>query len=79
MNALKNIDLENSRDFESDLYPSLIKSENLGNIKTKNFWFSIDTQKDINLINQEDSPYGQKLNKVKRNILNFFKSHKGGL
>jgi len=71
INALDQIDLVNSDNFENDLYPRLIKSNRISNIKMDGFWYSMDTPKDVALINDRDSANGKKLHLMYKNIVDY--------
>ena len=52
--ALKLIDLEICKNFEHELFPKIIKIGRAVHYKIKGNWFSVDTKKDLNIINQKD-------------------------
>mgnify|MGYP001368074504 CR=1 FL=1 len=51
--ALKLIDLENCKNFEQELFPKIIKMGRAAHFKIEGNWFSIDTQKDLDIINSK--------------------------
>lgn len=50
--ALRLIDLETCYDFEDDLYPTIIKMGKAAHYRIDGSWFAIETQKDLDIINQ---------------------------
>ena len=52
--ALKLIDLENCKNFEQELFQKIIKMGRAAHFKIEGNWFSVDTKKDLNTINQKE-------------------------
>ncbi len=71
-NALSLIDLENCKNFEQELFPKIIQMGRAGHYKIEGSWFSIDTKKDLNIINLKEGnqkELGSMVQKVKKNLV----------
>ena len=73
------IELSQSTAFESDLFPAVIQKGELANVKTKHFWFSIDTAKDISELSHRAVGDGIHVNAMRENMLKYLDTHKGRL
>jgi glucose-1-phosphate cytidylyltransferase len=70
--ALKLIDLENCENFEHELFPKIIKMGRAVHFKIEGSWFSVDTNKDLNIINMREGnqkELGEMVKKTKENFL----------
>ena len=68
---MKNI--KNSENFEQEFYPRIIKKFSTELVKVKGFWHSIDSVKDLNMVNNS-SVKNQKFIRLK-NLQNFLKKN----
>ena len=69
--ALKLIDLENCKNFEQELFQKIIKMGRAVHFKIEGNWFSVDTNKDLNIINLREGnqkELGEMVKKVKKNL-----------
>jgi glucose-1-phosphate cytidylyltransferase len=69
--ALKLIDLQTCKKFEYELFPKIIKIGRAVHYKIKGNWFSVDTNKDLNIINQRDEglkELGEMVKKSKQDL-----------
>ena len=70
-NALKYIDLKKNTNFEQDLFSTIIEMKRVANYDIEGSWFAIDTEKDINMINQltdDHNSRGQMVHKIKQKL-----------
>lgn len=69
--ALKLIDLENCKNFEQELFQKIIKMGRAAHFKIEGNWFSVDTKKDLNTINQKEGNQmvlGKRVQETKKNL-----------
>ena len=69
--ALKLIDLENCKNFEQELFSKIIKMGRATHFKIEGNWFSVDTKKDLNTINQKEGnqmTLGKRAQETKKNL-----------
>jgi glucose-1-phosphate cytidylyltransferase len=69
--ALKLIDLETCKNFEQELFPKIIKRGRAVHFKIEGNWFSVDTNKDLNIINLREGnqkELGEMVKKAKENL-----------
>ena len=64
---------QNSENFEQEFYPRIIKKFQTELAKVKGFWHSIDSVKDLNMVNNS-SVKSQKFIRLK-NLKNFLKKN----
>ena len=65
--------IKNSENFEQEFYPRIIKKFKTELVKVKGFWHSIDSIKDLNMVNNS-SIKNQKFKRLK-NLQKFLKKN----
>ena len=69
--ALKHIDLNTCNDFEQDLYSEIIRLGRAAHFEIDGSWFAVDTQKDLQTINQltgDKNNRGQRVHDIKEKL-----------
>ena len=77
LDAFNHINLSECHEFENELFSSVINTEALARLSANGFWFSVDTPKDAFVLNQLGNRDGDKIAKIKTELMRYLDISRG--